>query len=166
MARCGRSILIWALGGFALTHSGILAVSAVRFSVARCPALARDVAAHRWQHNLTGATLYAPEQLRCNAWGQVFTAPEPEGVGPEKFDEMAMAMIAVLKYDSGMPFHRIENLETRLGVPLPAATQWEIVEEAAVLPQPVSDELIRQRTKPTHRERYVEINVGGSELNL
>jgi transposase len=90
------------------------------------------------------ATVYALEQLRCNACGQLFTAPEPEGVGPEKYDETAMAMIAELKYGSGVPFNRIENLEKRLGVPLPAATQWEIVEEAAVLLQPVRDELIRQ----------------------
>ena len=53
------------------------------------------------------ATVYELEQLRCNACGQVFTAPEPEGVGPEKYDETAMAMIAELKYGSGMPFHRI-----------------------------------------------------------
>jgi hypothetical protein len=94
------------------------------------------------------ATVYALEQLRCNACGQLFTAPEPEGVGPEKYDETAMAMIAQLKYGSGVPFNRIENLEKRLGVPLPdpegTPTQWEIVEEAAVLLQPVRDELIRQ----------------------
>ena len=91
-----------------------------------------------------GATVYELEQLRCNACGQVFTAPEPEGVGPEKYDETAMAMVAELKYGSGMPFQRIENLEQRLGVPLPVSTQWEIVEEAAVLLKPVSDELLRQ----------------------
>lgn len=90
------------------------------------------------------ATVYALEQLRCNACGQVFTAPEPEGVGPEKYDETAMAMVAELKYGSGMPFNRIENLEKRLGVPLPAATQWEMVEEAAMLLRPAGDELIRQ----------------------
>ncbi len=90
------------------------------------------------------ATVYELEQLRCNACGQLFTAPEPEGVGPEKYDETAMAMIAELKYGSGVPFNRIENLEKRLGVPLPAATQWEIVAEAATLLEPVRDELIRQ----------------------
>ncbi len=90
------------------------------------------------------ATVYALEQLRCNACGQVFTAPEPEGVGAEKYDETASAMIAQLKYGSGMPFNRIENLEKRLGVPLPAATQWEIVEEAAELLKPACNELIRQ----------------------
>ena len=47
------------------------------------------------------ATVYSLERLRCNGCGQVFTAQEPEGVGPEKYDETAGAMIAQLKYGSG-----------------------------------------------------------------
>jgi len=90
------------------------------------------------------ATVYALERLRCGACGQVFTAQEPEGVGPEKYDETAAAMIAQLKYGSGIPFYRLEQLEGQLGIPLPAATQWEIVEEVAELLKPVRDELIRQ----------------------
>ena len=35
------------------------------------------------------ATAYSLERLRCGACGQVFTAQEPEGVGPEKYDETA-----------------------------------------------------------------------------
>jgi transposase len=91
-----------------------------------------------------GATVYALEQLRCNACGQLFTAPAPEGVGAEKYDATAIAMIAELKYGSGVPFYRIENLEDRLGVPLPAATQWEKVAAAAERLEPVREELIRQ----------------------
>jgi transposase len=90
------------------------------------------------------ATVYSLQRLRCGACGQVFTAQEPEGVDPEKYDETAAAMIAQLKYGSGIPFYRLEQLERQLGIPLPAATQWEIVEEAAELLQPVRDELIRQ----------------------
>ncbi|HMF75012.1 MAG TPA: transposase [Bryobacteraceae bacterium] len=90
------------------------------------------------------ATVYSLERLRCGTCGQVFTAQEPEGVGPEKYDETAAAMIAQLKYGSGVPFYRLEKLEGQLGIPLPAATQWEIVEEAAELIKPVRDELIRQ----------------------
>ena len=90
------------------------------------------------------ATVYELERLRCNACGQVFTAEEPEGVGPEKYDETAAAMIAQLKYGSGVPFYRLEQLECQLGIPLPAATQWEIVEEAAELVKPARDELIRE----------------------
>jgi transposase len=90
------------------------------------------------------ATVYSLERLRCGACGQVFTAEEPEGVGPEKYDETAAAMIAQLKYGSGIPFYRLERLEDQLGIPLPAATQWEIVEEAAEVIKPARDELIWQ----------------------
>ncbi len=90
------------------------------------------------------ATVYSLERLRCGACGQVFTAQEPEGVGPEKYDETAAAMIAQLKYGSGTPFYRLEQLEVQLGIPLPAATQWEVVEEAAELIKAARDELIRQ----------------------
>ncbi len=90
------------------------------------------------------ATVYSLERLRCGACGQVYTAQEPEGVGPEKYDETAAAMIAQLKYGSGTPFYRLEQLQGQLGIPLPAATQWEVVEEAAELLKPARDELIRQ----------------------
>lgn len=90
------------------------------------------------------ATVYSLERLRCGACGQVITAEEPEGVGPEKYDETAAAMVAQLKYGSGVPFYRLERLEDQLGIPLPAATQWEMVEEAAEVLKPARDELIRQ----------------------
>ncbi len=90
------------------------------------------------------ATVYELHRLRCNLCGDVFTAPEPEGIGSEKYDETTAAMIALLKYGSGMPFYRLEKLEDLLGIPLPASTQWEIVEEAAEVIKTARDELIRQ----------------------
>ena len=90
------------------------------------------------------ATVYELDRLRCNLCGEVFTAQEPEGIGPEKYDETTTAMIALLKYGSGMPFYRLEKLEYLLGIPLPASTQWEIVEEAAEVIKAVRDELIAQ----------------------
>ncbi len=90
------------------------------------------------------ATVYELERLRCNACSQVFTAEEPEGIGTDKYDETAAAMIAQLKYGSGVPFNRLEQLERQMGIPLPAATQWEIVEEAAETIRPAHSELIRQ----------------------
>ena len=53
-------------------------------------------------------------------------------------------MIAQLKYGSGVPFNRLERMEELMGIPLPAATQWEVVADAAELIKPVRDELIRQ----------------------
>ena len=90
------------------------------------------------------ATVFEMERLRCNACGQVFTADEPETAGPEKYDETAVAMIALLKYGTGVPFNRLERLQEQLGIPLPAATQWELMAAAAKLLRPALDELIRQ----------------------
>jgi len=90
------------------------------------------------------ATVYEMARLRCNLCGKVFTAEAPEGVGDCKYDIAAGAIIALLKYGSGMPFNRLQGLQASLGVPLPASTQWEIVEEVAVKIAPVYRELLRQ----------------------
>jgi transposase len=90
------------------------------------------------------ATVFEMERLRCNACGEVFTADEPETAGPAKYDERAVAMIALLKYGTGVPFKRLETLQGQLGMPLPATTQWELMEAAAKLIRPVLEELIRQ----------------------
>jgi transposase len=90
------------------------------------------------------ATVYELQRLRCNLCGEVYSAEAPEGVGEDKYEESAAAMIAQLKYGTGMPFYRLEDLEQNLGIPLPASTQWEIVEEAAELIKPARDELIRE----------------------
>jgi len=71
------------------------------------------------------ATVFEMERLRCHACGQVFTADEPETAGPEKYDETAVAMVALLKYGTGVPFKRLERLQGQLGMPLPATTQWD-----------------------------------------
>ena len=89
------------------------------------------------------ATVYALEKLRCNLCGETFTAEAPEGVGEQKYDATAASMIALLRYGSGFPWNRLENLEESLGIPLPAATQCEIVTEAAAAIQPAMAELIR-----------------------
>jgi transposase len=90
------------------------------------------------------AKVYECDRARCNLCGQVFTAPPPEEVGTEKHDETAPAMIGLLKYGAGMPFNRIEKLQGGMGIPMPAATQWDLVESAAEKLAPAHEELIRQ----------------------
>lgn len=90
------------------------------------------------------ATVYELQKLRCNLCGEVYTAEAPEGVGPEKYDERAGSMVAMLKYGSGVPFTRLEKLQANLEVPLPASTQWEIAEGVAEVVAPAYAELIRQ----------------------
>ncbi len=90
------------------------------------------------------ASVYELERMRCNLCGDVLETPAPEGVGEDKYDETSASMVAMLKYGNGVPFHRLEGLQGNLGIPLPASTQWEMVEEAAELIAPAHEELIRQ----------------------
>jgi transposase len=90
------------------------------------------------------ATVYELAKLRCNLCGEVFTAEAPAGVGTEKYDATAASMIALLKYGSGLPFHRLEALQGSMEIPLPASTQWEIVAETAEKIELVYQELIQQ----------------------
>ena len=90
------------------------------------------------------ATVFEMERLRCNACGEVFTADEPQTAGAAKYDETAVAMIALLKYGTGVPFKRLERLQEHLGMPLPATTQWDLMAAAAKRMRPVLEELIRQ----------------------
>lgn len=89
-------------------------------------------------------TVFEMDRLRCNACGQVFTAVAPEAAGGDKYDATAVAMIALLKYGTGVPFKRLEKLEGQLAMPLPAATQWELMAATAKLLWYVLEELIRQ----------------------
>jgi transposase len=94
------------------------------------------------------ATVYELQKLRCNLCGEIFTAHAPElkgvGGGQEKYDATCAAMIALLKYGSGFPFHRLGRLQGSLGIPLAPATQWKIVSGAARAIERVHEELIRQ----------------------
>src|SRR5947209_8172776 len=90
------------------------------------------------------ATVFEMERLRCNACGQIFKADQPDGAGPEKYDETAVAMIALLKYGTGVPFQRLERLQKQLGMPLSAATQWDLMAAAAERIRSALEELIRQ----------------------
>jgi len=90
------------------------------------------------------ATVYQLQKLRCNLCGEVFTAEAPAGVDEEKYDATTASMIALLRYGSGFPWNRLADLEESLGLPLPVATQCEVVAEAATRLQPAMEELIRQ----------------------
>ena len=95
------------------------------------------------------AQVYALERLRCGLCGTVFTADPPPGMGATKYDESAAAMIALLKYGCGLPFHRIARLEQALAIPLPATTQWDVVQPAAGRLAPAFGELTQQAAEGT-----------------
>jgi len=92
-----------------------------------------------------GATVYKLQRLRCRLCDTVFTAPLPAAVASlPKYDSSCASMIALLRYGNGMPHFRLEGLQASLYVPLPDATQWDIVSKAVPAPRVVFEELIRQ----------------------
>jgi hypothetical protein len=90
------------------------------------------------------AKVYELQRLRCNLCGKVYTAQAPEDAATEKYDQTAAAMIGVLKYGSGLPFHRIDRLQNNLGIPVPASTQWNVVSAASQTLVVAYKELARQ----------------------
>jgi len=95
-------------------------------------------------HTPVQARVYELQKLRCGLCGKVFTADPPPGIGPEKYDPTVGALIALLKYGTGLPFYRLAGLQQSLGIPLPASTQWDLVQGVAQSIEPSYDELIHQ----------------------
>jgi transposase len=90
------------------------------------------------------ASAYAMERLRCDTCGKVFTAPTPPEAGTEKFALNVAPTVALLRYGCGMPHYRLAKLQKMVGVPMPASTQWELMQPLAQQAQPVMEELITQ----------------------
>jgi len=90
------------------------------------------------------AKVFEFARLRCGLCGEVYTAPTPAGVGEQKYDETAPAVVGLLRYGVGLPFHRTEKLQANFGVPLPASTQWELAQGAARTLAPVYEEFQNQ----------------------
>lgn len=92
---------------------------------------------------LLAGTCWDCQRLRCSSCGSVHTARAPaEAQGP-KFDETAVAMLALARYSMGLPHHRLEKLQRNMKLPVPASTQWEVIRDNAPAFEPVFAELER-----------------------
>lgn len=61
----------------------------------------------------------------------MFVAPLPAQAGEETYDVALRVNLALAHYHLGLPFKRIEAYQDLLGMALPDATQWELVESVA-----------------------------------
>lgn len=77
------------------------------------------------------ATEYELEKLRCSGCGQIFTASLPDGIEKSKFDATSDAMIALSRYELGVPMFRLSKIQSRMHMPVPESTQWERIEHLA-----------------------------------
>lgn len=90
------------------------------------------------------ATIFGLQVLRCCLCGKTYTAPAPPEAGTAKYDPNVGVMIGMMRFGGGMPHYRMEKMQKDLGVPLPSATQWELMAQSARDLEPVHQELIRE----------------------
>ena len=93
------------------------------------------------------ADQYTIERLRCDTCGDVFKGKLPEEAGEEKYHASAKVSVVMMKYGSGLPFYRMEKQQGYQHIPLPAGTQWGLVEEVANAVLPVYLEMRRQAAR-------------------
>lgn len=83
------------------------------------------------------------QRLRCNTCGDAFTATAPEEAQGPKYHESAASMMALLRYGTGVPLNRLDKLQSHLGVPVPASTQWQVTQQRVSALMPAYDALER-----------------------
>ncbi len=86
--------------------------------------------------NLAAVHKYWVDKLRCALYGEIISADVPMDIGAKKYDAAFKAILVLQKYYVAIPFYHQAYFQSLLGVPLPASTQWQLVEEmggAAVL---------------------------------
>ncbi len=84
-----------------------------------------------FSQGLAQAIIYFLERYRCSACGAIFKAPMPDDVVNQKHDDSLRVALAIMHYYMGLPFKRIELYQQMIGIPLPDATQFELVESVA-----------------------------------
>lgn len=88
------------------------------------------------------ATIYELERLRCALCGALFTAAAPPEAGDSKHDPSVGIMLAIQRYGAGQPMYRTDKWQKHFGVPLPASTQWELIDAASETPEIIYETLI------------------------
>ena len=86
-------------------------------------------------------TRFELERLRCGTCGFITVAAMPPEASRETYDVSLKVNLALAHYHLGLPFKRIESFQDMLGMPLPDATQWELVEQVADSTYPIYEYL-------------------------
>ena len=76
---------------------------------------------------ITG-TRYVARGTRCNVCDTRFKAPLPSSIkNAPKYDASVATTLAIARYSLGLPMHRMETNQSHHGVPMPDATQWDLL---------------------------------------
>jgi hypothetical protein len=110
------------------------------------------------------ATVHQPEQLRCSACQEVFTAKLPESIGTERADPSAKTVVAMFRYGVGLPFYRQETMSGFFQTPLPDSTQWDMAEDVLDAAYPAFNALVGHAA--AHGSLFNADDTGMRVLNL
>lgn len=92
---------------------------------------------------ITG-TKYVAECLRCNLCKKRYQTAMPEEIkNKPKYDVTVPSTLAIGRYAMGLPLHRIENSQETHGIPMPDATQYDLLEALHHQVKPVCDVLMQ-----------------------
>ena len=109
------------------------------------------------------ATCYELEQLRCGGCGALFVAHLPPEAGQATYDTRLKVNLVLAHYHLGLPFKRIESFQSLLGMPLPDATQWDLVEQVADSAYPIYETL---KPLAANQARVYQDDTGARLLSL
>lgn len=88
---------------------------------------------------ITGAR-YKVQELRCNLCGTTYKAEVPKNIiEQDKYHESVSSVIAINHYYLGLPFKRLETAQANQGVPLPDATQYDLMTKLEKVVSPIRD---------------------------
>lgn len=91
---------------------------------------------------ITG-TRYEIEKLRCPTCLTVYQAESPQTISNRsKYSASARSSIAIYRYLMGFPHHRLQTLQKIVGIPVPDATQWDLMNQLYPVIEPVYQQLV------------------------
>lgn len=87
------------------------------------------------------AMQHQTEKLRCTACHKIYEA-NFEGKEEGRYNAEAKSLVVLFKYQLGLSFNKLARLQRTFLVPLPASTQWDLVEQVANVLWPIWNAMI------------------------
>ncbi|CAM2064851.1 Transposase [Sulfidibacter corallicola] len=95
---------------------------------------------------ITG-TVYRGFPLACSKCGAVIAPTWPDDAQRETYAASVKATVAMLRHWYGFPAYRLEKLQREHGIPLPDATQSDLIADCAAAAEPVFHALYAEAAK-------------------
>ena len=96
---------------------------------------------------LISGTRYTANGLYCGLCGDKFPVDFPDIIQEApKYDVSCASALAIGRYGMGLPLHRIEKNQAMHEIPMPDATQWDLIRSAYLTVKAVYGELLTLRT--------------------